>query len=102
MPATRPRIAHGASADGTRRTDRVESCSPADGIGAAVKERDFGTSRRQLADQCNVRARSIWGSPHGQNGPHPHPKIGRGKREEWTAAASYFTSFTPVTASRFL
>jgi len=44
MSATWPRIAHGTSAGGTRRTDRVESCSPADGIGAAVKEK--GTSAR--------------------------------------------------------
>src|SRR5262245_50330320 len=32
------------------------------------RKRDFGTSRRQLADQRNVRARSISGSPLPQKG----------------------------------
>jgi hypothetical protein len=41
---------------------------PADGIGAAVKKQDFGTSRWQLADNLNVRDRSVHHYPYCRKG----------------------------------
>ena len=41
---------------------------PADGIGVAVKKQDFGTSRWQLADNLNVRDRSVHHYPYCRKG----------------------------------
>src|SRR5262245_26825805 len=101
MPATRSRIAHRAGARGTHRP--IESRVARLPMASALPSRkgDFGTSRRQLADRRAVRAGSISSSPPGKKGAPLFPNWKRA-REEWAAAASYFTSFTPVTASRFL
>src|SRR5712691_11788940 len=46
----------------------ISACSPADGIGAAARKQDFGTSRRQLADDRSVRVDSIPGRPRWRKG----------------------------------